>query len=762
MFLVPQSQIISRVFLFRSKKQGKAGTKDYGVLEVTGPFQREFQSVIMLFKKSYILEKRVEIVSFRELFKYATKRELIIMSVAVLAAILHGALLPFFTIIFGSVIDAFGTQEDSEEVIVEIGYVARWFFVLGGASFLTSVIQVRFQLYFAQNVAFRVRKLYFSSLISQEYSFISQNDPGELSSRLSDISLLESAIGDKLSTTIQLFSLFVTGFTIALIYGWKLTLILLSITPVLAAGGILFAKLAAESSGTGQDAYGAAGAIASEVISLIRTVKAYNGQETEAKKYDEFLEKAYKSGVRKSALSGVAFGFNYFVIFCTFAVAFTFGLGQVRSGSMNAGDLIVVCVSIFFSTTAIGKTAEGFKAIANARGAMPKIYKIIEKESKINPIIDMGEELSEWRGEVRFENVSFDYHSNEPRNNEAGYEAKVLNNIDVTFLPGTRNAIVGKSGSGKSTIARLIERYYDVDSGQILIDGVNVKDLSVKHLRKQIGYVGQMPTLFMLSIRDNIALGAGEEHDPEEFDLKSISMNRIISAAKDANAHDFIMSLPNGYDTVLGERGVSISGGQKQLICIARALIGNPKILILDESTSALDARSEKIVQEALNKASSGRTTIMIAHRLSTIRNANKIFVLDSGKVIESGDHSSLIQQEGGAYKTLFEAQDVNHETILEDNSRENNESRADSTDSTEFSIPHSNENNVAAGSSEINVNSEFDSGIVRRAFETNKEEGLYILLGIFGACLGGASFPIIAIISANVSFTSHEVKEFS
>lgn len=299
-------------------------------------------------------------VPFLQLFDYSTRGERWLMVIAFIAAAAHGTLLPLFTIIFGSIVDVFGEDTRDEEtrsrLTNEVGGVAKWFLILGGIAFITSLMQVRFQLVFAQRVGNRLRRLFFDSLMRQDYAWYDQNDGGELTARVaSDVSLIEGGIGDKMSSVVQFMTMFVAGFIIAFIYGWKLTLIILAIAPLLAISGALFGKLAADSTSESLGAYGAAAAVANEVLNLIRTVTAFNGQETEARRYEVHLQHAYKAAVIKSASSGAALGFTYFVIFATFAVAFSFGAGQVRNGAMEPGDVIVTFFSVFIATISIGQ-----------------------------------------------------------------------------------------------------------------------------------------------------------------------------------------------------------------------------------------------------------------------------------------------------------------------------------------------------------------------------------------------------------------------
>lgn len=344
---------------------------------------------------------------------------------------------------------------------------------------------------------------------------------------------------------------------------------------------------------------------------------------------------------------------------------------------------------------------------------------------------------------------------------EVTEQSTILSGFSIQAPSGTSHALVGPSGCGKSTAVRLIERFYDVRKGSVLMDGVDVRSLNVHWLRSQMGYVGQMPTLFMRSIKDNIALGAPmevvvEENGKKTFRRRDVTEKDIIEAAKMANAHDFIMKLPEKYDTQLGERGALLSGGQKQRICIARALIRNPKILILDESTAALDSNSERIVQLALEKAAAGRTTIIIAHRLSTVRNADVITVLDNGGVVEQGKHDDLMAK-GGAYYTLVERQKIE---ASKENSSDAATSKAegaaatvavsDSVTKTKHSV--TNVDGVD-GSDAKDEEKHVDPGVLSRAFVYNIKELPFILLGMFGAALAGASFPLSAVLFAEVSF---------
>ena len=698
--------------------------------------------------------------SFFKLFKYSTTPEKLSLLIGVLAAIVQGVLLPLFTIIFGSVIDAFSSAS-VEEVTDEIGAVAKWFLILGAIAFVSGIIQVRFAVIFAQRNGSRLRTMFFKSLMRQDHSWYDSSNSGELTARVAgDVNLVQAGIGDKITSAVQFLSQFVAGYIIAFIYGWKLTLVCLACAPLLMISGIFFGKIAADSTGNKQGAYGSAGAIANEVISLIRTVTAYNGQENEAKRYEEQLDKAYKAGVRKSFFSGGSLGFTYFSIFSVFAVAFVFGAGQVRSGAMDPGDVVVTFFSVFIATISLGQAAPAFNSFSAARGAAPRVFQVIERESEIDPLDEnTGIILDNFNGNISFNNVTFNYPTRVVDNTHEGItRANVLEQFNLDVKAGTSHALVGSSGCGKSTTVRLIERFYDAHSGSVTVDGVDIRELNVRWLRSQIGYVGQMPTLFMLSIRENIALGAALEKSTDKVTgesvirRKQVTEEEIITAAKAANAHDFIMKLPEKYDTLLGERGALLSGGQKQRICIARALIRNPKILLLDESTSALDGRSEKVVQEALEKASEGRTTITIAHRLSTVKDADMISVIADGTVAESGSHNDLINKEGGAYRTLVEYQNVQGNAGVCE--KETDDSEFEDSD---VLLATGKSGTKTAGEvtnfeeqEEVEMKA-VDKGVLKRAFNLNMAELPFMIVGMIGAALSGAAFPTMAIAFASV-----------
>ena len=310
----------------------------------------------------------------------------------------------------------------------------------------------------------------------------------------------------------------------------------------------------------------------------------------------------------------------------------------MRGGNITGGEVVTVLICVAMATTGLAQTAPFLAAVSEGLGAAGEVYAVIDRKSYIDSLDDNGLKPEHCLGEVKLHNVVFAY-PNRP-------DAPILKGFDLHVPAGKTVALVGHSGCGKSTIVGLIERFYDVDSGVVLIDGVNVKDLSLSWLRDRVGLVSQTPTLFPFSIFDNIALGQS-----------NITEDQVIAAAKLANAHDFIMSFPDGYKTLVGDQGKQLSGGQRQRIAIARTLVRDPNVLLLDEATSALDHHSERQVQRALNRATVGRTTIVIAHRLSTVRRADSIVVLSKSGIVEVGTHKEL-KAKRGIYYNMLKAHD--------------------------------------------------------------------------------------------------------
>ncbi|XP_035825122.1 ATP-dependent translocase ABCB1 [Aplysia californica] len=424
--------------------------------------------------------------------------------------------------------------------------------------------------------------------------------------------------------------------SISFVYGWELALVLMSGFPFLCGSFSIVANFFATMTIKERLAYAKAGGVAEEVISAIKTVTAFGGQEKEAQRYLKNLTEAKDFGVKKSLVSGVGLGLAWCIMFCNWALGFWYGGMLVRHGDYEVKDMMTVFFASLIAYVSVGLASTSVKTISTGLSSAYNVYVVLDREPQIDGASRVGLKPASLTGTIRFKKVHFNYPSRP--------SVKVLRGLDLIVKPGQTVALVGPSGCGKSTVMQLLLRFYDPDQGEVCIDGVDVRDINIRWLRQHLGMVSQEPVLFATSISENIRYGR-----------EDATMEEIIEAAKKANAFDFIMKMPNKFDTHVGERGAQLSGGQKQRLAIARALVKNPKILLLDEATSALDAESEAVVQIALDKAREGRTTLLIAHRLSTVRNADVIVTFEKGRVAEQGTHDELMAKKGIYYHLASE-----------------------------------------------------------------------------------------------------------
>ena len=538
---------------------------------------------------------------------------------------------------------------------------------------------------------------------------------------------------------IQNLGAFIGGMVIGFYKGWKLALVTLSLSPLLAVAAFLMVKVAFTQAQHETEAYSKAGAIAQEVIIAIRTVAAFGGQEREVERYSANLQDAQRVGTKKGAITGIGMGATFFIIFSSYAVGFSYGVKLINDGDpdYSIGVVTTVFFAIIMGTFSIGMSSTSFQALATSRSSAYSVFEIIDRIPPIDSYSKRGKKRNNdnFKGRIEFKNVSFRYPSRP--------DVHISRDISLTIEPGTTVALVGPSGCGKSTVIQLIQRFYDPESGQVLVDGDDLRDLNIFWFRSLIGSVSQEPILFGTTIYENIRYG-----------YPSVTKEDIIASAKKANAHDFISKLPHGYETEVGEQGTQLSGGQKQRIAIARALVRNPRILLLDEATSALDTESEAIVQDALDKAREGRTTIAIAHRLSTIMNADKIIVVDQGTVQEEGTHSELIRK-NGIYAKLVEAQQGGREAKGVDSAQAKERRAALANRKRDKSESVEADSVTKARKSELTEREKKkkDEEMVKKHFSAmrlwkmGKPEMPFFFLGILGAICAGAVWPCFAII---------------
>uniref|UniRef100_A0A8C0HS18 MDR1 protein n=1 Tax=Buteo japonicus TaxID=224669 RepID=A0A8C0HS18_9AVES len=579
-------------------------------------------------------------------FRYSNLSDKLLMILGTLLAIAHGSSLPVAMVIFGDMTDSFVASGNSNfpvnfssdilgKLEEDMTRYAYYYSAIAAGVLLAAYIQTSFWTLAAGRQIKKIREKFFHAIMRQEIGWFDVNDVGELNTRLlDDVSKISEGIGDKIGLLVQAVTTFVTGFIVGLIRGWKLTLVILAVSPVLGLSAAIWAKVLSAFTDKEQAAYAKAGAVAEEVLAAIRTVIAFGGQEKEIKRYHKNLEDAKRIGIKKAITANISMGAAFLLIYASYALAFWYGTTLVLTDDYTIGNVLTVFFSVLIGAFSIGQTAPSIEAFASARGAAYTIFNIIDNEPQIDSYSETGYKPDHIKGNLEFQNVYFNYPSRP--------DIEILKGLNLKVSCGQTVALVGGSGCGKSTTVQLIQRFYDPKEGTVTIDGQDIKTLNVRYLREIIGVVNQEPVLFATSIAENIRYG----HE-------DVTMEEIEKATKEANAYDFIMKLPNKFETVVGERGAQLSGGQKQRIAIARALVRNPKILLLDEATSALDTESESVVQAALDKAREGRTTVVVAHRLSTVRNADLIAVFEGGVITEQGNHVKLLERKGLYYKLV-------------------------------------------------------------------------------------------------------------
>lgn len=507
------------------------------------------------------------------------------------------------------------------------------FYIIQGLSTMTYISLLSS---LGENISSRLRKTLFQSLISQDIEFFDKYKTGELIDRLtSDVQDFKSSFKACVAQGLKSFTQTAGCVGALFLLSPKLTSLLLGVVPTLICAGSFLGSFLRKLSRQVQAQLSKSTAVADEAIGNIRTVRAFSMENKEIELYENEMNKSRKmtsklgfgiavfQGLSNIALNGVILGM-------LFAGGYMMSCNQ-----LTPGDLMSFLVATQTIERSLAHMSLLFGQAVRGMSAGARVFEFINANPKIP--LSGGEKLplDTVKGEVSFSNVNFAYPTRK--------EQQILSAFSLKIPNGKMVALVGPSGGGKSTVVLLLERFYDVDSGEILVDGHCVQSLDPSWLRRKvIGFINQEPVLFATSVMENIRYGNPDATDTE-----------VIDAAKLANADNFIQDFPEGYNTILGERGVTVSGGQKQRIAIARALVKNPAILVLDEATSALDTESEKIVQEALDKVCNGRTVIVIAHRLSTIKNADIVAVIAKGKIVELGNHNSLLEKRGLFYKLI-------------------------------------------------------------------------------------------------------------
>ena len=556
------------------------------------------------------------------------------LAVALVAVVVASGLGLVFPTVIGDLVDtAFGTTGGDTSTLDRIALILFGVFLVQAVfDFLRTYLLA----YIGEGVVADLRAKLYTHLINLPVKFFDSRKTGEITSRLtSDVAVVRNTVSQALAQFVSQSITLLGGVALLVSLSPRLSLIVLSVVPIIILAATFFGRRLRKVSTEFQDRIADANASAEETIAAVRVVQWFNAQGEQISRYVGLVQDSFQVALRRARLRAFFIPSVTLAMFSAISLVLWYGGRLVLGGSLTGGDLVSFLLYTFTVAGAIGTFTGLYSQFQEALGASKRIFDLLDEVSDlpepVKPVV-----LEDVRGKLSFEGVSFRYSER---------DTDVLKDISLSVQPGETVALVGPSGAGKSTLISLIPRFYDPTKGRILLDDVDLKDQRLEDLRDHMAAVPQETQLFSGSVLENIRFGKPEATDEE-----------VIKAAKAANAHDFISAFPGGYDTVVGERGMQVSGGQRQRVAIARALLKNPRVLILDEATSALDNESEAVVQAALERLMEKRTTFVIAHRLSTVQNADRILVMDEGRVVQVGPHKALVA-EPGLYQELYERQ---------------------------------------------------------------------------------------------------------
>ena len=639
-------------------------------------------------EKDILIYQAQSISIFKVICHLSTALDIFFMLFGVVCTAFSGCVSSLSGLIVGNIINELTVLSDAEKMSPEqynekikavdrpLHRLIHYLFILGACTFLSNFFMLFLWGYSAMRQMYNLKTKYFELILSQEQSFFDEHNTFEFSNKIqSQLEQIENGLGDRFSQIILMSAEIIAGFTIGFITSWKLTLIICTSFPIIILAVIIsdyYSKILVLKS---KDLDDVAGGVSEELLYNIKTVTSFCNFEFELNRYGEIIDEMNKYDKKRILIQGIAFGLLFLASFLCISISIIVAAKMIIAKERNpttkkpynSGDIIIVIgavLNIIFSISGLGPNIQVIrKASIASSDYFYLLSKYKEKDRELDTICPPRETF---KGKIEFKNVKFMY----PHDNT---KKVVLDNFNLVIEPGKKIAIVGESGCGKSTTINLIERLYDVNSGEILIDGINIKKYDLNYLRDLIGYVQQEPVLFNYSIRDNLIFGR-EEKLEKLGDIDTM----IREACEDAHIRDFIERNEDKYDYIVGIKGGRLSGGQRQRIAIARAILMKPKILILDEATSSLDNRSERQVQRALDHITQKNiTTIVIAHRLSTIKNADLIYVMKDGKIIETGKHDELLEL-NGSYAALVKSQ-LSPEEIINLNLKLKNKAGIDS-----------------------------------------------------------------------------------
>lgn len=575
-------------------------------------------------------------ISLFGLFKYSTKFDLVLVLLGCLGALINGGSLPWYSFLFGKFVNKIANEskDDKEQMMRDVGKICLLMAGLAALVVVGAYLEITCWRMVGELSAYRIRTKYLRAVLRQDIGFfdtdISTSDI--MHGISSDVAQIQEVLGEKMAHFVHHIFTFICGYVVGFLRSWKISLVVFAVTPLTMFCGISYKAVYGGLAAKEEESYRRAGSIAEQAISSIRTVLSFVAEDVLAAKYVESLESSMPLGTKIGFAKGIGVGVIYLVTYATWALAFWYGSILVAKGEISGGAAIACFFGVTVGGRGLALSLSYFAQFAQGTVAATRVFEVIDRVPVIDPYSAEGRRLSNIRGGIEFKRVYFSYPSRPT--------IQILQSLNLTIPASKTLAMVGTSGGGKSTIFALLERFYDPAQGYITLDGHDIRTLQVKWLRSQIGMVGQEPVLFSTTILENVMMGK-----------ENATKKEATAACVAANCHNFICGLPHGYETMVG--GTLLSGGQKQRIALARAIIKEPKILLLDEPTSALDPKSEAAVQQAIEKISMGRTAIVIAHRLATIKNADTIVVLDRGSVVEIGNHHELMEKSGSYYNLV-------------------------------------------------------------------------------------------------------------
>lgn len=564
------------------------------------------------------------------------------------SAVVFGGIQPAYAYAMGSMISVYFLT-DHAEIKDKTRTYALIFVGLAVLSFLINIGQHYNFGAMGEYLTKRIREQMLAKILTFEIGWFDrdENSSGAICSQLAkDANVVRSLVGDRMALVIQTISAVLIACTMGLVIAWRLALVMIAVQPLIIVCFYARRVLLKSMSKKSIHAQAESSKLAAEAVSNLRTITAFSSQERILRLFEQSQDGPRKESIRQSWFAGLGLGTSMSLMTCTWALDFWYGGRLMAEHHISAKELFQTFMILVSTGRVIADAGSMTTDLAKGADAVASVFAVLDRETEIDPDNPQGYKPEKLKGEVDIRGVDFAYPSRP--------DVIIFKGFTLSIQPGKSTALVGQSGSGKSTIIGLIERFYDPIRGSVKIDGRDIKAYNLRALRRHIGLVSQEPTLFAGTIRENIVYGTETASEAE-----------IEDAARSANAHDFISNLKDGYDTWCGERGVQLSGGQKQRIAIARAILKNPAILLLDEATSALDSQSEKVVQEALDRVMIGRTSVVVAHRLSTIQNCDLITVLEKGTVVEKGTHASLMAKGlSGTYFSLVNLQQGGNQQV--------------------------------------------------------------------------------------------------